>query len=92
MTQCPNCTAHFDERHYLPDCPHNMKPKQNPADAIKEFGPHAFPSGNYQKGMDLRDYFAAHALHPITQVFAEPNIIAERCYAIADAMIERRKQ
>lgn len=48
------------------------------------------------KGMNLRDYFAAKALEvAIYQVKdyyeADKNVVAKWCYEMADAMLEARK-
>ena len=64
--------------------------------------PHAFPySGegdelNYSKGMFLRDYFAASFVtsgHVFTclSLGDTPEQVAEQAYALADAMLARRK-
>lgn len=64
-----------------------------------ESGP-AFPVSNgyeYKTGMSLRDWFAGMALqgyltdtkHPDS---ATPSIVAEWCYANADAMLEARQK
>lgn len=50
-----------------------------------------------QEGMTLRDYFAGQALQGYCSQYgvAEPDArmaIAARCYAIADAMLDSRKQ
>jgi hypothetical protein len=54
----------------------------------------AFPSeqGN---GMDLRDYFAAMALHGfIKEEFTQPTYeqMAQACYELADAMMKARQE
>ena len=56
----------------------------------------AFPSetGNiwYDKGMTLRDYFAAKALaNAYTQHDGNPDKVAEWAYALADAMLKARQ-
>ena len=43
-----------------------------------------------EKGMDLRDYFAAAALVSVTHLNHQKDI-ARAAYAIADAMMEARK-
>jgi hypothetical protein len=43
------------------------------------------------RGMSLRDYFAAHALNGILQDSYVPEFVAERAYAIADAMLRERE-
>lgn len=59
----------------------------------------AFPTGNAEQGMELRDYFAAKAMQGL---LANPSLHAEilkmgqswiydSAYAIADKMIEVRK-
>jgi len=65
-------------------------------DAIDD-GVWAFPLSTetqvQQRGMSLRDYFAAKALQAliIRGVTNQPDQIAERAYEIADAMIAARK-
>jgi len=55
----------------------------------------AFPNVTNEKGMDLRDYFAAMALQGL---LSDPNVrqswdkFAEDAYEMADAMMEARKQ
>jgi hypothetical protein len=46
-----------------------------------------------QNGMSLRDYFAGHACAGLSQIHCgyEVQGIAQRAYAIADAMIAARK-
>jgi hypothetical protein len=43
------------------------------------------------KGMDLRDYFAAKAIPFIQWNSNNTSLCAKRCYEIADAMLEARK-
>ena len=49
-------------------------------------------------GMTLRDYFAAKAMQGITPSFANANIlnvaevISDKAYALADAMLKAREQ
>jgi hypothetical protein len=48
-----------------------------------------------EKGMDLRDYFAAMALHGfIKEEFRQPTYeqMAQACYELADAMMKAREQ
>ena len=51
-----------------------------------------------QEGMDLRDYFAAKAIHIVYQLCYEcedgfhASDVANMCYSVADAMMEARKQ
>lgn len=69
----------------------NKNPNAFPADTVKE---------DYS-GMSLRDYFAAKALNGICANSlanygmisnnAEPAFIAQRCYQIADAMLNQRE-
>jgi hypothetical protein len=54
------------------------------------------PTNLYEKGMDLRDYFAAKAMQGF--LAADPSILADdirlltkTAYKIADAMMEARK-
>ena len=64
--------------------------------------PHAFNAESSQLGMDLRDYFAARALHAqlgIPEVYdamqrgkLTPEGIAEASYEWADYMMEARKK
>jgi hypothetical protein len=62
----------------------------------KETGGPAFPRDHAHEGhngMDLRDYFAAKALaNKYTQNENMPDKVAEWAYAVADAMLEARKQ
>ena len=46
----------------------------------------AFPAGEYEGGMYLRDYFAGQALAAMAGV-ESPAKVAEACYAYADAML-----
>ena len=66
----------------------------------------AFPSprdpktGSDDKGMSLRDYFAAKAMQPVVDDFLASGwsfanedlsqFVAQQCYEIADAMLEAR--
>ena len=59
----------------------------------------AFPSGHnpktgtQQDGMTLRDYFAAKAIGAMVQSMALPaDVISEKAYAIADAMLYERNK
>ena len=45
-----------------------------------------------QKGMDLRDYFAAKAMQKIRWKNGEEAEDAEDCYVIADAMMKARSK
>lgn len=61
----------------------------------KETGGPAFPyeyghPGN--KGMTLRDYFAAKAMQAITQKYSHEGDISRNAYKIADAMLKAREQ
>ena len=47
-------------------------------------------SVKYDKGMDLRDYFAAAALANVVHLHHQ-NDIARAAYAIADAMMKARE-
>ncbi len=42
--------------------------------------------------ISMRDYFAAHALTVITNNEYDSEIVANRAYIIADAMIKERKK
>lgn len=61
--------------------------------AIPE-SPHAFPVGNLTEdgynGMTLRDYFAGQAIPAAAAEWSNPETIAYRCYAVADAMLRMR--
>lgn len=50
-------------------------------------GGKAFPVSPDEKGMTLRDYFAAHALSAIYVDPLHPETAASDAYAIADAMV-----
>jgi len=43
-----------------------------------------------QSGMDLRDYFAAHAAQRLIDLVTNPKDVARNAYIIADAMMEAR--
>lgn len=45
----------------------------------------------HEEGMDLRDYFAAKAMQALTELLSHPKDVARNAYAIADAMMEARK-
>jgi hypothetical protein len=53
----------------------------------------AFPSGQYQLGMTLRDYFAAKAMQGLLAGTTTSNgsMIVKDAYAIADGMLKARK-
>jgi hypothetical protein len=61
----------------------------------------AFPNMTNEKGMDLRDYFAAQAMQQLIMIFAnDPTIddgdarreaVAAAAYAQADAMMKARE-
>jgi hypothetical protein len=75
---------------------------------IKPSNPSAFPleyaDGDFQRGMSLRDYFAAKAMQGfisnelVMQSIADNHpdegdeYIAKECYRIADAMLKQREQ
>ena len=70
---------------------------------MKEYQAKAFPNdgwsgwGTPEEGMDLRDYFACHAMQGMassisTQFNINPKDISRDAYIIADAMMEARKQ
>ena len=68
----------------------NKKPKNPPAFAAMSASQY---SSNVQKGMDLRDYFAAKAmngLNPLAWNINECDDLAKRSYKIADAMLKQR--
>jgi hypothetical protein len=51
--------------------------------------------GDPNQGMDLRDYFAAHALNSMGHFYMnaiDNETIANKCYEIADAMMKAREQ
>ena len=57
----------------------------------------AFPNVTNEKGMDLRDYFAAAALQGFLTTkspldLPPINVVARKAYAFADAMMEAREQ
>jgi hypothetical protein len=51
-----------------------------------------------KEGMDLRDYFAAQAIHIVYQICYEfedgfhESDVANMCYSVADAMMKAREQ
>jgi len=49
-------------------------------------------NGRDLSGMDLRDYFAAHAMLKMTWNKGDDDIDAVDCYKIADAMMKARGQ
>ena len=53
--------------------------------------------GRFEEGMTLRDYFAAKALQGLLSRIGHDkmnvhDVLAQRTYAIADAMLEAREQ
>ena len=58
----------------------------------------AFPStfhngwGQPEKGMTLRDYFAAKAMQAFIQKYSHEGDISRNAYKVADAMIKAREQ
>lgn len=50
----------------------------------------AFPNMTNEKGMDLRDYFAAQAMLHAKHLLI-PSDIAKRAYQIADEMMKARE-
>ena len=61
---------------------------------MKAFQLKAFPC-EQSDGMNLRDYFAAMALHGfITEEFTQPTYeqMAKACYELADAMMKARDE
>jgi hypothetical protein len=56
----------------------------------------AFPvitnSGIHERGMNLRDYFAAQAMLKMTWNKGDDDIDAADCYKIADAMMKAREK
>ena len=68
----------------------NKKPQNPPAFAAMAASQYY---SNVQKGMDLRDYFAAKAmngLNPLAWNINECDDLAKRSYKIADAMLKQR--
>jgi len=53
----------------------------------------AFPNMIGEKGMDLRDYFAAKAMQGLlaSEVNAEINTFAKKAYEMADEMMKARE-
>ena len=49
-------------------------------------------NGRDLTGMDLRDYFAAHAMLKMTWNKGDDDIDAVDCYKIADAMMKARQE
>ena len=64
-------------------------PQKYPIDASK---PHHEDNNPLDRGMDLRDYFAAKAMQKITWKKGEEKEDAEDCYVIADAMMKAREK
>ena len=62
-------------------------------DHTKAF-PAMAPDDNFEWGMDLRDWFAGQALigRVVKHNVSYPEDIADDCYSLADAMMERRKK
>jgi hypothetical protein len=64
----------------------------------QDTGGPAFPATNHHghklEGMSLRDYFAAKAMQTLllddSYDFSDRNLIAQKAYAFADAMLEAR--
>jgi hypothetical protein len=64
----------------------------------QDTGGPAFPATNHHghklEGMTLRDYFAAKAMQTLllddSYDFRDRNLIAQKAYAFADAMLEAR--
>ena len=58
----------------------------------------AFPKGYFDcvdeenKGMDLRDYFAAKAMQAYIQIDSDDEFTPSWAYKIADAMMKAREQ
>jgi hypothetical protein len=62
-------------------------PQRYPIDANKE---HHAQENPLDRGMDLKDYFAAKAMQVIK--CSDYKTTAEHCYLLADAMMEARKK
>jgi len=64
----------------------------------QDTGGPAFPATNHHghklEGMTMRDYFAAKAMQTLllddSYDFSDRNLIAQKAYAFADAMLEAR--
>lgn len=53
----------------------------------------AFPrEGDYQKGITMLDYFAAHALQGIAQAYTNKYELARDSYKLAEIMLEIRME
>jgi hypothetical protein len=65
---------------------------------VKAFPVKAFPNVTGEKGMNLRDYFAAKAMNGLIHHFDfgtfrdDPMRVARWAYDAADAMMEAREQ
>lgn len=62
----------------------------------RDDGGPAFPSHGsmgevVQEGMSLRDYFAAKAMGALANHSADIDVVSERAYELADAMLKARK-
>jgi hypothetical protein len=64
-------------------------PQKYPIDANQ---PYHEDNNPLDRGMELRDYFAAKAMQKITWKKGEEKEDAEDCYVIADAMMKAREQ
>lgn len=84
-----------------PDGPWEDYVPEEPPPA-KKAQPKAFPNVTSEKGMDLRDYFAAQAMQGLIDIFARDSTIkspderreavALAAYAQADAMMKAREE
>lgn len=62
---------------------------------MKAFPTYAEKAVNREQGMDLRDYFAASALNSMGHYYVNAisnEVIAAKCYEVADAMMKARKE
>lgn len=75
-----------------------MSEEENKIDGGGQAFPRADGQGRHVPGMSLRDFFAAHALvgqlaesaHPQSPGLGNFNLLAQRSYEIADAMLAAR--
>jgi hypothetical protein len=69
-------------------------PKAAPEDGGSAFPSHGTMGEVVQEGMTLRDWFAGNAMNRMQQEFKEERypVLAEKAYALADAMLKARKK
>ena len=58
----------------------------------KNTGGPVFPSGSHDRGMTLRDYFAAKAMQEMVNEYDDFDFMAQTAYAMADAMLKAREK